>query len=74
VGANECKCSRDQRLNVSSEEARDNTFLVTLPMTDQRFTLFKRIIDCAVGGKHDSTVNSTSDYTLWTLYRTYLDR
>jgi hypothetical protein len=37
VGANECKCSRDQRLNVPSEGgARDNKFLVTHLMTYQR--------------------------------------
>jgi hypothetical protein len=34
VGDNDCKYSRDQRLNESSE-ARDNKFLVTHPMTDQ---------------------------------------
>jgi hypothetical protein len=34
VGANVCKCSRDQRFNVPSE-ARDSNFLVTQTMTDQ---------------------------------------
>jgi hypothetical protein len=37
VGANDSKYSRDQRLNVPSEaRARDNKFLVTHTMTDQR--------------------------------------
>jgi hypothetical protein len=43
VGANDFKCSQDQRLKVPSEaraisssSARDNKFLVTQPMTDQR--------------------------------------
>jgi hypothetical protein len=35
VGANDCKCNRGQRLNVPSEAARDNKFLVTHPMNEQ---------------------------------------
>jgi hypothetical protein len=55
VGANDCECSRDQRLNVPSEpkiyyleflriQDKDK-FLVTHPMTDQRcltFAIYKR--------------------------------
>jgi hypothetical protein len=37
VGANDCQCSRDQRLNVLPKhgEAGDDKFLVTHPMTNQ---------------------------------------
>jgi hypothetical protein len=66
-GCYDCKCSRDQRLNVPSEaflRARDNKFWVTHPMTDQRCltSTIARRSALTAGPSRSSTMISMMSY------------